>query len=132
MHKTAEDYHIVNGTFYDKKTTDEVIQVLRTYQGDETRLVFWYGDTETGRAWGDKATGRLGRSSGPHKVPLVIHNSRSMGGGHMLDQCIVKIETARGKRVLYQHPLFHHDPICSACNAPRPDWSKPCPKCRWP
>ncbi|GAC1646382.1 MAG: hypothetical protein NVS9B15_04390 [Acidobacteriaceae bacterium] len=30
----------------------------------------------------------------------------SNGGASVLDDCIVKIEEARGRRVLYQHPLY--------------------------
>ena len=45
---------------------------------------------------------------GPVKVPLLIANSRSIGGGAILDFCIVRIRTAAGGRVLYQHPAYHH------------------------
>ena len=51
--------------------------------------------------------GYIGRSTGSQKIPLLIYNTRSMGGDHILDHCIVKIATAVGKHVLYQHPKYH-------------------------
>ena len=71
-----------------------------------TRLCIHYGDVVTGKAWGDIETGRIGRSGGSIKIPLVIHNRRAMGGGALLDHCIVKIETAAGKLPVYVHPTY--------------------------
>jgi hypothetical protein len=36
-------------------------------------------------------TGTLGRSTGTNKVPLLLHNSRSMGGGALMDHRIVRL-----------------------------------------
>ena len=42
------------------------------------------------------------------KVPLLVANRRSLGGGAILTHCIVRIRESAGGRVLYQHPSYHH------------------------
>lgn len=105
------NYQVVNETSYDARTIPEVIRILELCRQDRTRIRVHYGDVATGKDWMDvyDVTGKVGRSMGPIKVPLLIHNSRSMGGGAMLDHCIVRIVTSKGKRVLYQHPLYHQE-----------------------
>lgn len=119
-----------NGTHYTEGTDPSVVHYLEAFRGSDDRLILYYGDTKTGRAWGDKETGRIGRSTGKIKVPLICHNARSLGGGAILTDCVVRIETAKGKRALWQHDTFHHSGQCYACNTDRPDLSKPCPKCK--
>lgn len=78
-----------------------MMQRLKTYQND-------YGDTATGRQWVEEHDifGYIGRSTGTNKVPLLIPKATSIGGGHILDHCIIKIRESKGKMVLYQHPKF--------------------------
>jgi len=38
---------------------------------------------------------------------LLIHNRRSLGGGAILDHCIVRIIETRIGRVLYSHAHYH-------------------------
>lgn len=104
---TAADV-VVNGTTYGGQTPKAVIDILELHRGArEARLRLTYGDPDTGQAWdGEPDTGYIGRSTGTVKIPLVIHNSRSIGGGGVLDHCIVRIETAAGKHVLWQHPKY--------------------------
>jgi hypothetical protein len=51
--------------------------------------------------------GYVSRSGGQYKVPIVLYNKRTRGGPSILDHCIVKIQTARGGKVLYQHSNYH-------------------------
>lgn len=101
----------INGTHYHEETPKQVITILERYRvaKDLGRLRMYYGDAQTGKAWGDVEEGYIGRSMGRVKIPLVVHNTRSLGGAGLLDHCIVRIETARGKRVLYSHTTFHED-----------------------
>lgn len=100
----------INGTTYDDRTPLRVAQELERLRGTDTRIRVCYGDVETGQDWGETydTTGRVGRSMGPVKVPLLIHNRRSIGGASILDRCIVRISFAnkRDGGDLYRHPSY--------------------------
>ena len=110
---TENDYHIVNGTAYDLKTSKKVIDVLEMVRSRDIRVKVRYGDTETGRDYKQEyfVTGRIGRSTGKFKIPLMIYNKRSTGGVALMDQLIVKISYANKKEggVLYQHEKYYTD-----------------------
>jgi hypothetical protein len=99
----------INGTEFYPSTPIEVASTLERLRQTQIRCRFYWGDQVTGLDWGDThdVVGRVGRSTGEQKVPLLIHNARSMGGGAILTHCIVKITEARGGRVVYQHPNYH-------------------------
>lgn len=108
-------YKIVNGTSYDERTPDEVVAVLENARQSRQRLHISLGETDNdrgqiGRDWLEEfeTHGYVGRSMGPVKVPLLVANRRSLGGGAILDHCIVRIRESAGGRVLYQHPQYHH------------------------
>lgn len=107
--KTNEKYKSVNGTFYDKRTLQEVIDAIELARAGGWRVRLSYGDTLTGRDWQEQygIVGRIGRSTGPVKVPILMHNRRSIGGPAILDCCIVRIVSSAGGRVLYQHPKYY-------------------------
>ncbi len=101
-------YKVINGTSYDAVTPQAVIDILERSRAkrENYRLVIFYGNLKTGQAWGDILECFVGRSSGTIKIPLEIHNRNCTGGPGLLDDCIVKILLARGKRVLYKHPKY--------------------------
>lgn len=103
-------YRIENGTSYDERTPNEVIRVLENARANRTRLHISLGDTENGKDWLEEfeTHGYVSRSMGPVKVPLLVANTRSLGGGAILDHCIIRIRTSSGGRILYQHPKYHH------------------------
>ena len=98
-----EKYKIVNGTSYNRETNDEVIKVLEKCRQYGTRIVLDYGCTETGETWNEvyDVTGKIGRSTGDVKIPILIHNKRSVGGCGILDSCIIGIKESLGKKQLY-------------------------------
>jgi len=98
-------YKEINGTSYNEETTGKVIQVLERCRQNRIRIIIDYGDTKTGKSWGETfdTTGYVGRSSGPVKVPILLHNSKSSGGGAILDSCIIGIKTSNGGKSLYQY-----------------------------
>ena len=54
----------------------------------------------------DDVTGTIGRSTGRQKIPLLIKNSRSLGGGGILCHCIIRIDVIKSRRTIYKHPSF--------------------------
>jgi hypothetical protein len=106
---TETTYRVFDDTYYHGDTSYEMVKILHDLRQYDTRVRFHWGDIETGRDWGDDygVKGRIGRSTGPVKIPILIHNRRSHGGGAILTDCIVKITATQGGRVIYQHPKYH-------------------------
>jgi hypothetical protein len=95
------------GTWFDPATHPEVRRQLELAIQGKYRLRLEYGDRETGEAWDDRPNnGKISRSMGPMRVPLLIRNSRSFGGDTILTASIVKISETPGGRVLWQHPTY--------------------------
>lgn len=84
---------------------EELNDVFRLFRGGEARLYVYYGDKETGKAWGDIDVGYIGRSMGPVKVWLLLHNRRSIAGP-AIGESVVRVTTTRGREV-YRHPQYH-------------------------
>lgn len=106
-----KSYKVVNGTSYDARTNDEVIRILEICRENKCRIVLDYGDVQTGKSWGETndITGYVGRSTGNVRIPILVYNKRSTGGGGILDHCIVRILTSIGKCELYRHPSYHKE-----------------------
>ena len=91
------------------KENEKLWNVLSSLIHSGRRVRIWYGDTETGRSWNVESEfyGRIGRSCGKIAIPLLIKNSRSYGGGALLDDCIIRIDDIKEKRILYKSDNFH-------------------------
>jgi hypothetical protein len=62
-----------------------------------------------GKSWLDEhgTEGRIGRSTGTVKIPLLVP-PRHDGGPGLFDHCIVRLQVRRKPHtVLWQHPNFH-------------------------
>ena len=96
------DFHFRNGTSL------EVANVINEALKANRRLRFWFGDTETGKAWVEEndVIGYIGRSSGTVQIPLAVFSRRSFGGGALMTQAIVRIDDMCKRRTLYAHPTF--------------------------
>lgn len=101
-------YKVVNGTSYYNETSENVVNVLERCRMNNVRIVLDYGDVSTGQSWGERydICGSIGRSTGINKIPILIKTKRSIGGCGILDRCIIKISTSKGKEVLYSHPNY--------------------------
>jgi hypothetical protein len=98
----------INGTFYNVRTKDTVVNVLENCRKNNIRIILDYGDVTTGESWEDiyDITGRLGRSTGTLKVPILLYNKRSIGGNAILDHCIIGIKESKGGKILYTHDMI--------------------------
>ena len=95
-----------SGTCYHVDTPAVLVKSLELAMHNRSRVRVFYGDTKNGRDWMEEndVIGRIGRSTGTFKIPLMVNNSRSMGGPGLLDRCIVKLVV--NKRMVYVHPKY--------------------------
>ena len=106
-------------THYRKHTPAIVRAILEGARERKARIRLFYGDTESpdfervhgrkpnpGQSWHDEygVCGTIGRSTGREPIPLLIQRAGSMGGGAILDGCIVRI-LEEGREV-YRHPGY--------------------------
>ena len=93
-------------TTYHAETPLAVRKALDCALEHQDRIRVFYGDTKTGTAWQEEydVTGRVGRSTGTVKVPLLVSRRSSYGGPAMLDHCIVAIKGHQGW--IYRHENF--------------------------
>ena len=99
--------HAGRTLWFTKGTPDEVKRILCELCGTEKRVRLFLGEPSTGDVWPEEydVLGSIGSSMGPVKVPLLIHNARSRGGGAILTHCVVGIDRAPGQP-RYRHPWF--------------------------
>lgn len=101
------DVRTPEGTYYHDTTPPEVVTALESARRTGAKVRLFFGDKETGRDWLEEwdVYGKVGRSMGPMKIPLLIKTCRSMGGGAISDDCIVRL-IVNGREV-YRHPKYH-------------------------
>ena len=98
---------VINGTSYNGQACRQLANQLERARLDHARVRIFLGDSKTGKDWLEEhdVTGTIGRSMGPVKVPILLHNSRSLGGAGMLEDCIVKLMVAGV--VTWTHPKYN-------------------------
>lgn len=99
---------IINGYEFDKNTPEAVVNILLRYMHDmNVRIRLFYGDTKTGKDWCEEydTMGYVGGSTGKVKIPILINNRKSWGGGAILTGSIVRITI--DKKDVYRHPKYH-------------------------
>lgn len=101
--KQEKVYKVVDELSFDACTPDDLCELLASLYRTRVRVVLTYGNVETGVVW-ESATpyrGRIGRSTGQHKIPLLIRTARSHGGEALLDHCILRVSESVGGRLLW-------------------------------
>jgi hypothetical protein len=80
------------GTWFSTGTDQKVKNILETAINDHSKLRIFYGDSVTGKSWMDEFDmyGRIGRSCGTLKIPLMIEDGE-LGGSGILTDRIIKI-----------------------------------------
>lgn len=96
------------GTYFDPGTLPEVKRILEDFRQSQKRLRLFMGDDVTGRDWLEEndVVGRIGRSRGPLKVPLLIGTGECSGPA-ILTKFIVRILCCKTGRELYRHPSYN-------------------------
>lgn len=93
--------------YFDPGTDPQVERVLERCgrRGSVCRLIL--GDVATGEPWFDErdVVGRIGRSTGSLKVPLLVPRGEN-GGPAMLTACLLAVVDWRSGRLLYRHPRY--------------------------
>lgn len=83
--------------------TKTVTEILDHCRKNGIRVTVSYAG-EDGIDWLEEndITGRVGLSTGPVKVPLLLYNSNSIGGPSILVGCVARIRESSGGRELYR------------------------------
>lgn len=89
---------------YDAKTPEDLCNIIDNLFTSRERIVVDYGNTKTKESWNETfdTKGRIGRSTGVVKIPLLVYNSRSYGGGALSTASILCIKTTKGGLIKYQ------------------------------
>ena len=101
-----------SGTYYHAAAPRQVVDALEQAASEGSKVRIHYGDPRTGKDWLEEhgVEGRLSRSMGPLRVPLMISGA-SRFGDPLNDHCIVRLEVrpAAGKPFedVYRHPCYH-------------------------
>ena len=112
--KWKDYFYIVNDTYYFFKretenhtevyenVNEKLINVLERYRKNNTRIRVWYG--AKGKVWLEEydVTGRINRTSGRIKIPILVNNKRSFGGTELLVNCIIRIDDIEEKKTIYK------------------------------
>ncbi len=95
-------------TWFDARTPKQVQTVLEEARKSGRCVRLYLGDAKTGRDWLEEhdTTGRIGRSMGPMRSPLLILPGQH-GGGAILTACLVRIQDVETGEDLYKHKTYH-------------------------
>lgn len=97
-----------SATWYDARTPAGVQVALEAALRSNDRMRIFNGDSVTGRDWMEEydTIGRVGRSCGAMKVPLLVPKGED-GGSALLTDCIVRIVNVTKGIEVYRHSLYH-------------------------
>jgi hypothetical protein len=95
-------------TYFDPGTDPKAIRALEDCRKNRRKVRLMLGNTVTGQCWLEEhdVIGRIGRSIGTLKVPLLIEHGAD-GGAAILTDCLLRIIDWDSGRDLYRHPVFH-------------------------
>lgn len=109
----GKEYKVYNGTFYSAEALDGAILALEYARVNKIRIRIFYAyktteEKENGvkdsefdvlEVWNDEfdCIGRLGRSNGDIKIPILLSSSSSCYGSPILDSRTVLVKTTEGK-----------------------------------
>lgn len=112
-------------TYFDPGTDPEAATVLESRRRTCGKVRLVLGDTHTGEPWLNEyyVVGKIGRSSGSLKVPLLVEVGES-GGGAILTACVLNIIDWKSGRTLYRHPAYREpDLSLQPSDTPERPWA---------
>ena len=94
-------------TYFDPATDPKAARGLERCRENGAKVRLIQGDTETGRTWLDEhdVVGRIGRSTGTLKVPLLVEPGAD-GGTAILSACLLAIVDWRSGEFLFRHARY--------------------------
>jgi hypothetical protein len=94
-------------TFFEPGTDAKAAKVLESCRTHHRKVRLIFGDTSIGEPWLEEfdVVGRIGRSMGTLKVPLLVEPGED-GGGAILCACLLAIVDWKSGGVLYRHPAY--------------------------
>lgn len=94
-------------TYFDPGTDPKAARALERCRREDTKVRLILGDTSTGQTWLEEhdVVGRIGRSMGSLKVPLLVEPGAD-GGGAILTACLLGIVAWHSGEFLYRHPAW--------------------------
>lgn len=94
-------------TYFDPGTDAKAARVLESCRTRARKIRLIFGDTRTGEPWLEEhdVVGRIGRSIGTLKIPLLIAPGEH-GGGATLCACLLAIVDWRSGDFLYRHAAY--------------------------
>ena len=94
-------------TYFDPGTDPKAARALENSRRDGRKVRLVLGDTASGRCWLDEhdVVGRIGRSTGTLKVPLLVEPGED-GGTAISTSCLLRLIAWDSGRDLYRHPAY--------------------------
>ncbi len=94
-------------TYFDPGTDPKVKRLLEQYRRSGSPVRLFFGDHETGRDWMSEfeVLGRIGRSTGTMKVPLLVAEGDRYGAA-ILTRNVLRIIDAASLKQVYVHDLY--------------------------
>ncbi len=98
---------LTHSTYFDPGTDGKAAKVLESCRTGERKIRLILGDTRSGEPWLEEhdVVGRIGRSTGPLKVPLLIEPGEH-GGCAILCACLLAIVDWQSGDFLYRHATY--------------------------
>lgn len=95
-------------TWFHPDTPVELQAILERCRENRTPVRCFFGNPKTGRDSLEEfnVTGRVGRSTGILRIPLLVPDG-DCGGDSLSSERVVKLVATRSGRVLWQHAAYH-------------------------
>jgi len=109
-------------TYFDPGTDPKAARALEICRRDGRKVRLVLGDTATGQSWLEEhdVVGRIGRSTGTLKVPLLIEPGAD-GGVAILTNRLLRLINWESGKDLYRHPAYRTPDLSIRRSQEEPD-----------